>query len=130
MIGLDTNVLVRYLVQDDAVQSPLASGLVRSFTAGNPGYLSLTALVETVWVLKRAYKVGRKEIAETVLQLASVEEIRMDQPELVRRAARLALEGHDFSDAVIGLGGRLSGCDYTATFDSKAAKLEGMSQLE
>lgn len=129
MIGLDTNVLVRYLVQDDASQSAAASALIRSFTPDSSGYISVTVLVETFWVLKRAYKLGHQEIARALIDLASTEDIVVEQSDLVRQAARQAAEGHDFADALIALNGRERGCDYTATFDGKAVSLRGMRLL-
>lgn len=129
MIGVDTNVLVRYLVQDDPRQSTAASALIRSFTADSSGYISMIALVETFWVLKRSYKLSPREIARVIVDLASSEDIVVEQSELVRQAARHAAEGHDFADALIALNGRDRGCEYTATFDGRAAGLKGMRLL-
>jgi predicted nucleic-acid-binding protein len=66
MIGLDTNVLVRYFAQDDPVQSRKASALIESLTAERPGYVTQVALVEVAWVLGRAYDAGREEIAQVI----------------------------------------------------------------
>lgn len=129
MIGVDTNVLVRYLVQDDPQQSAAASALMRSFTAGASGYVSVTVLIETSWVLRRAYKLGHQEIGRVLVDLASSEDIVVEQADLVRQAARQAAEGYDFADAMIALNGRERGCDYTATFDVRAAGLQGMRLL-
>lgn len=129
MIGADTNVLIRYLVQDDPAQSTAASALFGSFTVESPGYLSVTVLVETFWVLKRAYKISQKEIANVLNDLASSEELVVEQSDLVRQAARLAAEGYDFADALVALNGRERGCDYTATLDEKASELRGMKLL-
>ena len=64
MIGLDTNILVRYLAQDDPVQSPKATELIeRQLTEENPGFLSVVAMVETAWILDRAYRLAADEIA-------------------------------------------------------------------
>lgn len=129
MIGVDTNVLVRYLVKDDPQQSAAASALFASFSPDSPGYLCATVMVETFWVLKRVYKVSHAEIADVLLNLASLEEVVVEHPDLVRRAARKAAEGYDFADALIALNGRERGCDYTATFDSQASDLQGMKLL-
>jgi predicted nucleic-acid-binding protein len=64
MIGLDTNVVVRYLVQDDPDQSAVASELIDNLTETDPGYVSLVTVVEIYWVLRRAYKVGSGRCAE------------------------------------------------------------------
>jgi predicted nucleic-acid-binding protein len=64
MIGLDTNIFVRYLAQDDPVQSPKASELIeRQLTEENPGFLSVVVMTETVWVLDRAYGLADQAIA-------------------------------------------------------------------
>ena len=64
MIGLDTNILVRYLAQDDPIQSPLATDIIEfRLSQGNPGFISIVAMVETVWVLDRAYGLADDEIA-------------------------------------------------------------------
>ena len=129
MIGVDTNVLVRYLVKDDPQQSAAASALFASFSPESTGYLSVPVLVETFWVLRRAYKASHVEIAEVLVNLASSEELTVEHSDLVRQAARLAAEGFDFADTLIALIGRDAGCDYTATFDAQAATLRGMELL-
>jgi len=129
VIGVDTNVLVRYLTKDDPEQSPAASELFGSFSPESPGYLSATVLVETFWVLRRVYKVSHAEITDVLLNLASSEEVVVEHSDLVRQAARKAAEGYDFADALIALNGRERGCDFTATFDEKASGLEGMKLL-
>jgi predicted nucleic-acid-binding protein len=67
MTGLDTNILVRYLTQDDSIQSPLATRIVeKRLSAVSPGFLSVVAMVETVWVLDRAYGFAPTEIADAI----------------------------------------------------------------
>ncbi|KRF05293.1 hypothetical protein ASH00_12980 [Arthrobacter sp. Soil782] len=129
MIGVDTNVLVRYLVKDDPQQSAAASALFASFSPESPGYLSVPVVVETFWVLRRVYKVSHIKIADVLIDLASSEELVVEHSDIVRQAARQAAEGSDFADALIALNGRERGCDYTATFDSQAAHLQGMKLL-
>jgi len=74
MIGLDTNILVRYLTQDDPLQSARASEILeRRLTLKNPGYVSVVAMVETVWVLDRAYGLTAQEIAAVVERMLQVE---------------------------------------------------------
>ncbi len=129
MIGLDTNVLVRYLVQDDPQQSLLASQLMSRFTSADPGYIPLIVLVEMVWVLRRTYKLDARDISRVLLELSSAEEILVESPVLVRKAARQAAAGQDFADSLIALRGLESRCAYTATFDQRAADLDGMQLL-
>jgi predicted nucleic-acid-binding protein len=130
MIGVDTNVLVRFLVQDEPKQSAAASALFESLAPDSPGFISTTVLVETFWVLKRAYKVGHGEIAEALVGLTSSEEVMVEQSDLTRQALRAAAQGYDFADALIALTGRERGCDFTATFDARASGLQGMKLLD
>lgn len=127
MIGVDTNVLVRYLAQDDEMQSPVASKIIDGFTPEVPGFISQVALVETVWVLTRSYKMTRDAVADTIEALLRARELVVEGAE----AGYLALATYratkaDFSDALIAHGGRLSGCEETVTFDKGAASAVGM----
>lgn len=131
MIGIDTNVLVRYLAQDDEAQSPLAVKIIDGFTPEAPGFVSQVVLVETVWVLTRAYRMSREAIANMVETLLRAREIVVERAE----AGYLALATYratkaDFSDALIAHGGRLEGCSETLTFDKGAASDTGMRLLE
>lgn len=122
MIGLDTNVLVRYLVQDDAEQSAAASALVDGLTDSEQGFLSVVTIIETVWVLRRAYGVSAERCADLVAGLLDARELRVDRAPVVRAAVSASLRGLDFADCVIAELGRLAGCDYTVTFDQRAAR--------
>lgn len=127
MIGVDTNLLVRYLAQDDAVQSPVASRIIDGFTPDEPGYISQVVLVETVWVLTRTYKMAREAVADIIESLLRAREIVVDRAD----AGYLALATYratkaDFSDALTAHGGRLAGCSETLTFDKPAASHAGM----
>lgn len=130
MIGVDTNVLVRYLAQDDATQSPIASRIIDALTADAPGYISMVVLVETVWVLSRTYRMPRARIAEIVETLLRARELVVEAVE----TAYLALATYqtttaDFSDALIAHAARLAGCSETVTFDKAAAATAGMRLL-
>ncbi|MGH3448081.1 MAG: PIN domain-containing protein [Nocardioidaceae bacterium] len=128
MIGLDTNVVVRYLVQDDPDQSAAASALIEGLTETDPGYLSLVTVVELYWVLCRAYKVGVGRCAELLEGLMAARELRVDQDAVVRAALTANRGGLDFADAIIAELGRAAGCDHTVTFDQRAAR-DGAMQL-
>ncbi len=126
MIGLDTNVLVRYIVQDDPVQATAATRLVESqCTADDPGLVSLVVLCELAWVLTRGYRVGRQALAEVLRSVLSVEELQTDEPEVAWRALRLFEAGSaDFADYLIGAGNRERGATVTFSFDRRAADCE------
>lgn len=127
MIGLDTNVLVRYFAQDDAIQAKKASALIESLTPERPGYVTQVALVEVVWVLGRAYGLERAEIAQVVETLLRTKELVVESTETVWKALRLYMGASaDFADCLIERACHEAQCEYTATFDTKAAKTAGM----
>jgi predicted nucleic-acid-binding protein len=123
LIGLDTNVLVRYVVRDDPAQTAAATRLIESeCTADSPGIVTLVVLCELVWVLERGYRYRRGEIAGVLRSLLGAQEIRAERSDL----AWQALNGYEdgsagFADFVIGLCAREEGAEWTWTFDRKAA---------
>lgn len=129
MIGLDTNVVVRYLVQDDPDQSARASEVIDGLTESKPGFLSLVTIVELYWVLRRAYKVSTARCSEMIEGLLDARELRVDQGSIVRAALVASVDGPDFADAVIAELGRVAGCEYTVTFDRTAARSSEMRLL-
>jgi predicted nucleic-acid-binding protein len=130
VIGIDTNILVRYLAQDDETQSPIASRIIDSFTTEAPGFISQVVLVETVWVLGRSYKMAREAIADTVETLLRARDLIIEGAEVGYLAlATYRATKADFSDALIAHGGKLAGCVETLTFDKRAASDTGMRLL-
>ena len=127
MIGLDTNVLVRYLAQDDPVQSPIATEIMEfRITQQNPGFISVVAMVETVWVLDRAYGLSERQIAATVERMLQADTLIIEEEEEVF-AAMVALRAGkgEFADALIGALATRAGCTRTLTFDKAASRLAG-----
>jgi predicted nucleic-acid-binding protein len=127
MIGLDTNILVRYLTQDDPVQSGKATDILeRRLTAKNPGFVSAVVMVETVWVLNRAYGLTAQEIAATVERLLQVDVLIVEDEQQVFTAMVPLKQGRaSFGDALIAELGTRAGCTRTLTFDQKAGRLPG-----
>lgn len=127
MIGLDTNILVRYLAQDDPVQSRVATEILESrLTEGNPGFISLVAMVETVWVLDRAYDLAESEIAAALERILQADTLVVESEQEVFRATMALKErSGSFADALIGALGAKAGCDSTLTFDKSALRLPG-----
>jgi predicted nucleic-acid-binding protein len=121
VIGLDTNVLVRYILEDDDAQSPEAIRVVESCTEDEPAFVSMVALAETYWVLRRTYRFSRVAALKVVEQLLEAREIMVEGEETVSRALRLARKGADFADALIADTADLFGCDRVVTFDRRAA---------
>lgn len=130
MIGLDTNVLVRYLAQDEPAQSARATRLIeRELSERRPGFVSLIVLVETCWVLKRLYGATAVELRATVGDLLDARQLVVENRGVVTRAlARLADEHGDIADALIAECALHAGCARTVTFDKTAARL-GMTLL-
>ena len=127
MIGIDTNILVRYLVQDDAVQSARATDLVeKRLSPEHPGFISTVVMVETAWVLARSYRRDSQAIAAAIERLLRADVFVVDSEQEVFTAMCVAREGRgSFSDALIAELAIAAGCAYTLTFDQKAARLSG-----
>jgi predicted nucleic-acid-binding protein len=131
MIGLDTNVLVRFLVKDDSVQTPVAVRLVRSLSAEGPGFISLVTVTELIWVLRVTYRYKRDEIMAVLEMLLQSQEIVVEQRDLVADALQTFVAGNaDFADHLIERSGYSAGCDHTFTFDKNAASFAGMRLLK
>jgi predicted nucleic-acid-binding protein len=127
MIGLDTNILVRYLTQDDVIQSPQATEIVeRRLTDLNPGFVSVVAMTEAVWVLERAYGFADVEIAAAVERMLQTDVLVIEHEQEVFTAMIALKEGRgSFADAMIASLGARAGCSSTLTFDRKALRLPG-----
>jgi predicted nucleic-acid-binding protein len=127
MIGLDTNILIRYLTQDDPVQSAKATQILeRRLTPKNPGFISVVAMVEVVWVLARAYGLTAPEIAASLERLLQVEVLAIENEQEVFTAMVALKQGRgSFADALIAELGARAGCARTLTFDQKAVRLPG-----
>jgi predicted nucleic-acid-binding protein len=127
MIGLDTNILVRYLIQDDPQQSSTATAIIEHrLTEENPGFVSIVAMVETVWVLDRAYGLSAFEIAAAVERILQVDVLVVEDEQEVFKAMIALKNGQgSFADAIISARGTKAGCSCTLTFDRKALRLDG-----
>ena len=119
MIGLDTNVLVRYLTQDDAKQFQEASALLLGLEKQQrSAYLSAISLCETVWVLARAYKIDREQIVGMFDKLLDTRLFVIEDKDAMREAVDLYRAGKgDFADYLVGVRSRHAGCETVATFD-------------
>jgi predicted nucleic-acid-binding protein len=127
MIGLDTNVLVRYIMQDDAKQSALANKLIEGLTEAAPGYISHVTMVELVWVLESAYDLTRQQVTAALRNLLSVNVFKVERVAVVASALRSYAEGAaDVAGYLIERSAALAGCRCTMTFDRAAAKSGGM----
>jgi predicted nucleic-acid-binding protein len=121
MIGIDTNVLVRFIVEDDEPQTKRSVALFRRALAkGEPIFISDVVLCELVWVLETAYGVPREEIADALANLMRAKEVEMGNADLVHRAVSAFRAGKgDFADYVIRERAVAAGCSTLATFEKK-----------
>lgn len=130
MIALDTNVLVRFLVQDDPEQSELATHVLNQLTDEAQGFVSREVLIELVWVLERAYHLGRFEIAVALDGLLTATELEIEAADDVGPALDLYRnDGFGFADLMIAAAARRIGAAELVTFDRKAAKLPNVRLL-
>ncbi len=123
MIGLDTNVLVRYLTQDDPDQAARASRIMETCcTKDEPGLVSLVVLCELVWVLGGAYGYEKKLVIEVLEQIMAISELQVEAEDIARSALAAFRQGSaDFADYVIIISNRARGSTVTYSFDKKLA---------
>ena len=130
MIGLDTNVLVRYFAQDDPKQSWTATEIMESLTESDKGSVSLVTMVETVWVLTRVYGLSAAEVARAVERMLQADTLAVqNEQEIFAAVIALRTGRGTFADALIGALSAWAGCTSTFTFDKKAARLGGFTLL-
>lgn len=130
MIGIDTNVLIRHIAQDDPVQSSQATAFFQSLTPVAPGFISLIVLVEAVWVMQRAYKADRQQLVVILDTLLRTKELIVQDADIVWKALhRYTNSTADFSDCLIERLASEVGCQQTVTFDRGAVNQAGMVML-
>jgi len=130
VIGLDTNVLVRYVMQDDPEQAALAGRCIESLTAESPGFVPLVAVIEFVWVLSSAYGRGRDDVSRALEDLLRTRELIVERAELVWQALRVYRRTNcDFADTLLERSAAAAECTSTLTFDRGAARDAGMALL-
>ena len=130
MIGLDTNVLVRYIMQDDPKQSAKATALMEQLSPDNPGFITLVSVVELYWVLTSSYGLTAQQVKQALVVLLRAKQIIVDRADQVLRALRVFDDGKaDFADCLIERTASAAGCEQTMTFDVGAAKHAGMTLI-
>ena len=127
MIAIDTNVLVRYLVEDEPEQAETARVLFEGLSSDAPGFISLVVLCEMVSALGYTYRWSRLEIGRAVTAMLGMRQLVVEHPEIAARA--VASQSADISDAIIHEIGRANGCSKTLTFDRRFARLAGVERL-
>jgi predicted nucleic-acid-binding protein len=130
VIGLDTNVLVRYIMQDDPKQAPKAAKLIESLHADNPGYITLVSVVELYWVLTSSYELSGPQFAQALEAILRTKQFVVERADQVMRALRVFGQGKaDFPDCLIERTASSAGCDQVMTFDVGASKHAGMTLI-
>jgi len=130
LIGIDTNVILRYVLNDDPEQYAIAVRLFESLTPERLGFVTQVSLVEVYWVLSRSMKLPRAKCLAVIRGLVETRTLEFDDGESVVRALALAEEGADFADALIQGTMELFGADETVTFDRAASARLGWRLLE
>jgi len=131
MIGIDTNVLVRYIAQDDPAQSRRATSFIENeCSEAAPGFVGLVVLVEVVWVCESTYGAAKVEVADIVRRILSIRQLVVQDSETAWKALRLFESSKtDFADCLVAHSAIASGCKGVVTFDRRAAK-SGMTLLK
>ncbi|ALJ22207.1 PIN domain-containing protein [Microbacterium sp. No. 7] len=129
LTGIDTNVILRAVLQDDPAQTPHAEGLLRSLTTEHRGFVTQVTLAEVYWVIARSKHYSRDACLALIRRLVETEVLEFDDGESVVRALGLAEDGADFADALIQGTMELFGTSETVTFDRDAADRLGWRLL-
>lgn len=130
MIGLDTNIVVRYVTLDDPVQSSSAVKVIDALSTDEPGFISLVVIAELAWVLEGSYKFDKGAVLRVLTGLLRSKELIVEQAELVAQALDRFRQGNaGLADCLIERSGHAAGCTDTFTFDAKAAGSAGVRLL-
>ncbi|MFZ0889220.1 MAG: type II toxin-antitoxin system VapC family toxin [Candidatus Binataceae bacterium] len=130
MTGIDTNVLVRYLVQDDADQAKKAARFIANeCSADAPGLINRIVMCELVWVLETAYGYPRGGVAFALEKILRTTQFRIEDHQEAWSSLREYQAGADFADALIAAVNRRLGCERTVTFDRRAGRRPGFVVL-
>jgi predicted nucleic-acid-binding protein len=127
MIGLDTNILVRYFIKDDPEQTRVAVSLIHALSPAEPGWIGVAIFMELDWVMNNVFKVKKDRVVEIFDTLLASQELVAENAETVREALHCyRFRNTNFSDCLIAASARAAGCSRTVTFDRRAARDAGM----
>jgi len=127
VLGLDTNILVRYFTKDgEDDQVDRAANVMDSLSQADPGYVNLVVLVELWWTLRRSYGYSKSQCCDLIEMLLEVDAIVVQAPDVVRSVVAKVASGADFADALIAEINADAGCRATVTLDAGAAKHLGV----
>jgi predicted nucleic-acid-binding protein len=129
--GIDTNILIRYLVRDDPAQFRAAVRFIENdCSEAEPGFVNHVVLAELVWVLERGYRYPRPAIVTALGALLRTSQLSIEHPEDTRSALYEYQNGADFADSLIAAANSRVGCEYTATLDRRAARRKGFRLIQ
>ena len=130
MTALDTHVIVRYLVKDNAEQAEAARQLLDGLTPTQPGFICREVIIEVAWVLERSYRFPRTRISDALMELTAVDNLVIeDANEVAVAAHRYRQGGVGFSDLMILQKTQRMGYSPLYTFDQKLGRLQGATLL-
>jgi predicted nucleic-acid-binding protein len=131
MIGLDTNVVLRYLLQDDPAQTRQANRIFeQELSDQSPGFINLTTTLEIVWVLRSLLRQTSAQIAMHLEDLLAADSLELQNEQQVFEAVFALKNGTgEFEDALIGALNAWAGCSHTLTFDKRAARLPSFQSI-
>lgn len=131
MLALDTNVILRYLVQDNEVQAEAASSLIESLTPDRPGFICREVIIEMVWVLERSYRFTRTQIADVLVEMTLTQGLVLEaEDDVVRAALQYRQGGPGFSDLMISAAVTRAEANPLYTFDRALSRKEGVALVE
>ena len=131
VIGLDTNVIVRYVTQDEPLQSAKATAFVEALSSDSPGFITIVSMVELVWVLASCYRATKGQVAVVIETVLRSKELVVERADIIWQALGVYRRDSkaDFADCLIERSANAAGCDYIATFDRQAASAGGMRSI-
>lgn len=131
MIGLDINAVVRYIAQDDDMQSAKATQLIESLSVENSGFITLVSVLGLVWVMQGCYKATKQGCVAILQTLLHTREILLENAEIIVMAThKYSASNADFADCLIERSANYAKCTSTMTFDSNVAKSAGIQLIE
>ncbi|MBL4901789.1 MAG: type II toxin-antitoxin system VapC family toxin [Desulfocapsa sp.] len=131
MIGIDTNILVRYITQDDELQSNIATEFIENYcSTGNKIFVNHLVICELVWVLKKCYKLSKPKTITVIQHILQIAQFSIENAQIIWQALTDYKTGSaDFADYVVGRTNIFNKCDETITFDKKTSKSKGFVLL-
>jgi len=130
MIGLDTNIVIRYLTQDDEIQSKIVKNFIETELSEQQGFITTVSLIEMVWILESCYKQPKSAIVRILESLLATTQFAIESSEIIHVAVKRFSKGNaDFNDAVMAVTAEKVGCTKVVSFDKKSHSV-GMTILK